>query len=282
MKLSEIATMILDDFDKESSITYPKNLGNWGIEEDKIDELKRHLKKLKVELKIYEIDEDEFPTLHGKNLVEIELKSSTADARKVMDVIRRSKAFHIAKHHIVNLRRKDLEEKLDAEAAYNMGLSGLEIKDKDQPPVKNLGKEADFSKAAWFPGREELHYFEDLAKKQEQIWPDSADHGVVIDEKEQTEARDNIKELLDIYDAKISKGPKKDTTTKMFIPFEQEGPYYVGIIFEIYYHEGGKNRTEKSKPGYDPSFFSITQTRHKQKESGYKEDKKSSINIMPF
>lgn len=136
-------------------------------------------------------------------------------------------------------------------------------------------------KKAWFPGREEVKYFEDLEKKQERIWHDSIDQGYIVDDKKQTEARTQIKELLDIYNAKITKGPGKDTTTEMFIPFEQDEGYYKGVILRIYYHEGGKNRTDSHKPGYDPSYLSIEEIRHRQKDFKYK-DKKANINNIPF
>jgi hypothetical protein len=139
----EIANKIVDqlvDMQKESSLIYPKDLGSWGLEESKIEELKRHLKKLKVELKVFDLMEQEFPTLVDKNLVELELKSNVADGRKVIDVLKRLKAFPLEHHHVTNLKRKELknlektkEEKSDGIEAYqsfshyNMGLSGMEM-----------------------------------------------------------------------------------------------------------------------------------------------------------
>ena len=145
MKSSEMAQIVLkaaQQLEKNSSITYPKDLGSWGLEEARLDELKRHLRKLKVELKVFDIAEDEFPTLHGKDYVELELKSSAADAKKAMEVLKRAKAFPIEEHHISNLKeRKDLEEKMDKDS-FNMGLSGLETKEMDpEPDLIDLTKE---------------------------------------------------------------------------------------------------------------------------------------------
>ena len=150
--------------------------------------------------------------------------------------------------------------------------------------MKNIEKIAkEIIKKAWFPGREEVKYFEELENKQERIWSDSADAGVLMnEEKDLTEARKHIKELLDIYKSKITKGPGKDTTTEMFIAFEQENGWYLGETLTIYYHDGGKNKTIPQKLGYDPRYLYIETKRDKQKESGYKDDKKSSIIAPPF
>jgi hypothetical protein len=146
----EAANQIVDeliDMHKESSLTYPKDLGSWGLEESKIEELKRHLKKLKVELKVFDLMEQEFPTLVGKNLIELELKSSTADGRKVVDVLKRLKAFPLEHHHVTNLKRKELknlekEEKSDGAyqnfSHYNMGLSGMEMLSNEHTPENIL------------------------------------------------------------------------------------------------------------------------------------------------
>lgn len=119
--MSDIAlktAAMLDPSIHLSSQKYPKDLGSWGLDEPKLDELIRHLKNLTVELKVYDINDEEFPTFKGKNLLEIELKSDTKNARKVIDVLKRIKAFPIEEHHITNLPAKKIrlveEEKLDS------------------------------------------------------------------------------------------------------------------------------------------------------------------------
>ena len=92
-----------------ASVIYPKDIGHWAIEQAQLDNLKRDLRKLKVELKVYDIEEDEFPTLHSKDLFELELKSSDEDARKVVGILKKLKAFPIEEHHIVNLRTREKE-----------------------------------------------------------------------------------------------------------------------------------------------------------------------------
>lgn len=65
--------------------------------------------------------------------------------------------------------------------------------------IDQVLKEARIEKKAWFPGREEVKYFEQLEENQEQIWPDSADSGVIMNkDADLIEARKHIKELLDI------------------------------------------------------------------------------------
>lgn len=102
-----------------SSQKYPKDLGSWGLDEIKLEELKRHLSKLSVELKVYDIDDKEFPTFKGKNLLELEVRSDEKSAKKAIDVLKRIKAFPIEQYHITNLslkKKKLIEETLDSGA----------------------------------------------------------------------------------------------------------------------------------------------------------------------
>jgi hypothetical protein len=145
------------------------------------------------------------------------------------------------------------------------------------------GRIASVQKKAWIPGKEEYKYFEDLESRQERIWPDAADSGVLMnEERDLTVARTNIKKLLSIYKTKIDKGPNKDTTTTIFIPFEQDEGYYVGVKMTIYYHDGGNNKINRNKGGYDPRYLNIDIVRNRQKESPFKENKKASITLLPF
>lgn len=110
-----------------SSTKYPKDLGSWGMDETNIDELIRHLKRLTVELKIYDIDDEEFPDFKGKNLVEVELKSDQANSKKVLDILKRVKAFPLEEHHIINLKRKKLKTEEFLEASDNSNVEVEEI-----------------------------------------------------------------------------------------------------------------------------------------------------------
>jgi tyrosyl-tRNA synthetase len=135
----KLAQCLHSELEKDSSMKYPKDLGAWGMEAVRLDELKRFLSKLKVELKVFDIEEDEFPDLAAKDLVEVELRSSVSDARKAMDVLRRAKAFPIEKFHVVNLKKKPMkEEKLDSDTNKDLTLN--EVKDIVQETFSpNLG-----------------------------------------------------------------------------------------------------------------------------------------------
>jgi hypothetical protein len=120
---------------KSASSKYPKDLGSWGLEESKLDELKRHLSKLKVELKVFDLNEEEFPGLKGKNLVELELRSDAANGKKVVDVLKRIKAFPIEQHHITNVKQK----KTSDEEEYPTGDGkGYDIEVDNQEYVEEI------------------------------------------------------------------------------------------------------------------------------------------------
>jgi hypothetical protein len=85
---------------------YSEDLGSWGLDENKLDELKRNLSKLKAELKVYELNEKEFPTLKNKELVELEIKSDDISSKKIVEILKKLKAFPLEKHHVINLKKK--------------------------------------------------------------------------------------------------------------------------------------------------------------------------------
>jgi len=111
-EMSKITIRAAEILDKKIASKYPVDVGYWALEEDKIDELKRHLSKLKVSLAVYELDEKEFPTLKNKNLVEIQIRSDVKSEDKALDVLKRAEAFELEQHHITNLKQKDKEEYL--------------------------------------------------------------------------------------------------------------------------------------------------------------------------
>jgi superoxide dismutase len=89
-----------------SSSKYPKDLGYWAIEMNKLDELERHLSKLTVEIRVYDIDQSEFPKIDAKTHYELHLKSDAKNSRKVEDELKRMKAFEIEEHHVTNLKEE--------------------------------------------------------------------------------------------------------------------------------------------------------------------------------
>jgi hypothetical protein len=112
MNFSNLREAMLDlAFEFQSSSKYPKDLGSWGLEESKIEELKRHLSRLTVELKIFDLNEEEFPGLAGKNLVEVEINSDQKSSQKAIDVLRRLKAFPIEEHHVSNKKHQKETQK---------------------------------------------------------------------------------------------------------------------------------------------------------------------------
>lgn len=115
LKLNKLVSDLA--FSLEASAKYPKDLGSWGLDETKIEELKRHLSRLTVELKIFDINDEEFPEFTGKNLVEVEINSDNKSSQKAIDVLKRLKAFPIEEHHISN--KKHVKE-----SGYTPGHSG--------------------------------------------------------------------------------------------------------------------------------------------------------------
>jgi len=126
LKASKVAFNIAMNLDPEiirkSSIKYPKDLGSWGLDEKKIDELKRHLSKMKAEIKVFDLDEKEFPTLKDKNLLEVEVKTDSASARKITDILKRTGAFPLEKFHITNLKKEKTQvvNKASGELTYQL------------------------------------------------------------------------------------------------------------------------------------------------------------------
>ena len=77
-------------------------------------------------------------------------------------------------------------------------------------------------------GGEFLRYFEDLHKRARRIYPDAADFGTVIDNKELPIAREAITNLMEIYKFEtdkwgdhVAKDGNWGSATEFFIPIEQ-------------------------------------------------------------
>jgi hypothetical protein len=114
-----------------SSEKYPKDLGSWGLDENKVDELIRHFKGITVELKVFDLNEEEFPNLKGKNLVELEINSDKKSEKQAIDILKRLKAFPIEEHHISNSKKiKEIK------TAYNRVLQ--QVKEGKTPNLIGL------------------------------------------------------------------------------------------------------------------------------------------------
>ena len=87
------------------------------------------------------------------------------------------------------------------------------------------------------PAKENLIFFENLAKSQSRIWPDAADYGVKLNGNIKDAARENIVALMQTYAYNLERAPharcpydedfKSFSVTTLFIPFEfVEGAYW--------------------------------------------------------
>ena len=84
--------------------------------------------------------------------------------------------------------------------------------------------------------KEELIWFEELARKQHQIFDDSADFGIEISESQKIVARKNIMALRAIYGGLLDKYTSNNTYTVIPIIYENESPETVnGVLLRIYY-----------------------------------------------
>lgn len=89
----------------------------------------------------------------------------------------------------------------------------------------------------WFAGKEELAYFEELAEDQSQVFEDSADYGVVLNQSQLNTARNNLMELMKLHGYVGKTLSKGQTLTTLFIPFERDGAVYSGSVLEVLYYK---------------------------------------------
>jgi hypothetical protein len=135
-----------------------------------------------------------------------------------------------------------------------------------------------------FPAKENLIFFEELAKRQTQLFPDACDYGIEIQySKTKAEARENLMALMKIYKYKLTRPEnarypydvdfKNCSDTELFIPFEKDEGRYVGVklivSFETYTNNQlfGKKYTE---------ILTINIIHHTQENSGYQPIKEKS------
>jgi hypothetical protein len=91
------------------------------------------------------------------------------------------------------------------------------------------------------PGKESLIFFEDLAKRQEQIYPDACDHGVIVKSGAINRESANLKEqinfharsLTDIYKS-VRLAWDNGASLSLNIPFEKdEAGRFVGVNLHL-------------------------------------------------
>jgi hypothetical protein len=118
-------------------------------------------------------------------------------------------------------------------------------------------------------GREQIIFFENMAKTQIRIFPDACDYGVDVRENKalKEEARKNLMWLMKTFEYKIEYS-RNDSVTSMFIPYEMEegmameGKVYSGIKLTVSY------TTSVNKKKYE--FITIDIVRAVSEESGFK------------
>lgn len=91
------------------------------------------------------------------------------------------------------------------------------------------------------PCKEELRYFEDLAKEQGRLFPDAADFGVWRTKEELDEDRKQLRELMSFYGGKVSKWGTQDhrgpwgSHTLVCMPIEEDEGKISCLIMEVKY-----------------------------------------------
>lgn len=97
-----------------------------------------------------------------------------------------------------------------------------------------------------FPLKENLIYFEGLARRQHRIYNDAADFGVKIDAKTKNEARGQLVEMIKFFGAKITRwgNPARShgSNTTLFIPIERDGRCFGGQLLDVSYNYDATRR----------------------------------------
>lgn len=141
-----------------SSEKYSVDLGSWGLEENKVDELIRHLKGITVELKIFDFNEEEFPGITKKDIVEVEINSDKKSEKQAIDILKRLNAFPLEEHHISNSKKikeiKTANSKIfqEIKEGKTPDLVGLKVNFNDRLwEIKNLKNGRYFLKSEGLP-----------------------------------------------------------------------------------------------------------------------------------
>jgi hypothetical protein len=124
-------------------------------------------------------------------------------------------------------------------------------------------------------GREQIIYFENLAKQQQRIYPDSADYGIECGSPLSSycnggvkkEVRENLMVLKKSFKIKVEKWDGGNSgygsTTTFFIPYEREDGHYIGINLSV---------SHNVDRVYKKEFLAIDISRARTAESPWKED----------
>lgn len=87
------------------------------------------------------------------------------------------------------------------------------------------------------PEKESLVFFERLASRQVRVFNDACDVGVKLDASTKSLARRALLSLKECYDGKVRRHGRslENSTTEIFVPYEQEGDLYLGVLLEVTY-----------------------------------------------
>lgn len=93
-------------------------------------------------------------------------------------------------------------------------------------------------------GEVAVHFFEEQFRHQIQIYPDAADFGVRIrNEEHKAEFRNQLRDLMGIYKYVLTKW-ENGSSTKLFIPFEQEDSVYFGVSLTVTFNRDVRRTLE--------------------------------------
>jgi hypothetical protein len=101
----QILSQITKELIHEATNQYPIDLGTWAIKKSDIEEFKDELSETVSELKAFELDREEFPTIKP-NFIELEIKTNAKDKKKVIELLKDFDSFELEKFHLVNLEEK--------------------------------------------------------------------------------------------------------------------------------------------------------------------------------
>lgn len=99
-----------------------------------------------------------------------------------------------------------------------------------------------------FPLKENLIYFEGLAKRQHRIYNDAADFGIKLDAATKLNARRQLTEMIKFFGAKIVRWGESHrshgSNTTLFIPIERDGRCFGGQLLDISYNYDASRHIE--------------------------------------
>ena len=91
--------------------------------------------------------------------------------------------------------------------------------------------------------KEQIIYFEELARRQKRIYPDSSDFGVLVDDKELSIARQMLKDLRQCYQSTVDKY-HYGSTTRVSVTVEKDEGMYNGFYIMVDYNKDTRKKLQ--------------------------------------